>query len=326
MKRSWTLFALLSIASSTTFAQEKPNDAIFRLALPVSRGQLSWRADGYTIVESSAKANGREVGLRGKDQSGQLTFLGFLFRVDEPAPISSATCRDHVLALEKKSNPTLKIASTSESGKTNGPPVTVVNYMSNDRSGKTWYVVRGFVASGDVCGDLEFYGNTLISADDPALKQIFETYQLDTEYVPQFKDVFMYGEILYKHEMYKAAAPIFEQALTMLPDDNSQETMRRVTIDQAGMAYGISGDFAKARAIFNAAIAKDPGYPMYYYNLACADAEQNNLAQARVHLQQAFDRKQNVLPGEALPDPAKDNSFLPHRKNKEFWGFVEGLH
>jgi tetratricopeptide (TPR) repeat protein len=326
MKQPWVLFTLLSIAWPSAFAQETTNEAIFRLALPASRGQLSWRADGYTIVESSAKANGREVGLRGKDQSGRLTFLGFLFRVDEPAPISSANCRDDVLALEKKSNPTLKIASTSEIDSKNRPLVTVVSYMSNDRSGKTWYVARGFVASGDICGDLEFYSNTLVNADDPTLKQIFETYQLDSEYVPQFKDVFLYGEILYKHEMYKAAAPIFEQALSMLPDDNSQETMRRVTIDQAGMAYGISGDFAKARAIFNAAIAKDPEYPMYYYNLACADAEQNDLVQARVHLQQAFDRKQNVLLGEALPNPAKDDSFLPHRTNKEFWRFVESLH
>jgi hypothetical protein len=326
MKQPWVLFTLLSIAWPSAFAQETTNEAIFRLALPASRGQLSWRADGYTIVESSAKANGREVGLRGKDQSGRLTFLGFLFRVDEPAPISSANCRDDVLALEKKSNPTLKIASTSEIDSKNRPLVTVVSYMSNDRSGKTWYVARGFVASGDICGDMEFYSNTLVNADDPTLKQIFETYQLDSEYVPQFKDVFLYGEILYKHEMYKAAAPIFEQALSMLPDDNSQETMRRVTIDQAGMAYGISGDFAKARAIFNAAIAKDPEYPMYYYNLACADAEQNDLVQARVHLQQAFDRKQNVLLGEALPNPAKDDSFLPHRTNKEFWRFVESLH
>jgi tetratricopeptide (TPR) repeat protein len=119
---------------------------------------------------------------------------------------------------------------------------------------------------------------------------------------------------------------MFEQSLAMLPDDSSQLQMRRVTTDQAGMAYGISGDIPKARAILSAAIAKDPEYPMYYYNLACADAEQNNLAQARIHLQQAFDRKQNVLPGEALPDPANDDSFLPHRKNKEFWDFVEGLH
>lgn len=207
MKKSWVLLASLSIASSTTFAQEKPNDATFRLALPASRGQLSWRADGYTIIESSAKANGREVGLRGKDESGQLTFLGFLFRVDEPAPFSSAACKDHVLSLEKKSNPTLKITSTSEIGKRNGPPVTVVSYLSNDRSGKTWYVVRGFVASGDVCGDLEFYGNTIVNANGPALKQIFETYQLDTEFVPQFKDVFMYGEILTSTKCIKLLHP-----------------------------------------------------------------------------------------------------------------------
>jgi hypothetical protein len=241
-------------------------------------------------------------------------------------PATSATCRDQVLKVDRKDNPTLEIISTSAIHSENGLPISIVSYTTRDRSGKTWYMVRGFVASGDICGDLEFYGNTLVNADEPDLKRIFETYHLDTTYAPQFKDVFMYAEILYRHKMYRAAAPMFEQSLAMLPDDNSQLQMRRVTTDQAGMAYGISGDIPKARAILSAAIAKDPEYPMYYYNLACADAEQNNLAQARIHLQQAFDRKQNVLPGEALPDPANDDSFLPHRKNKEFWDFVEGLH
>jgi hypothetical protein len=70
----------------------------------------------------------------------------------------------------------------------------------------------------------------------------------------------LYAQILYEHEMYKAAAPIFEQALTKLGDDQSQSTMRRVTTDQAGMSYGMSGDISKARAIFEAAVAKDPDY------------------------------------------------------------------
>jgi hypothetical protein len=34
----------------------------------------------------------------------------------------------------------------------------------------------------------------------------------------------------------------------------------------------ISGDFKKARLIFEEGVAEDPIYPMYYYNLACADA------------------------------------------------------
>ncbi len=100
---------------------------------------------------------------------------------------------------------------------------------------------------------------------------------------------------------------------------------QRVATDQAGMAYGLAGNIPKARAIFEAAVAKDPQYPMYYYNLACADAEEKKLADARDHLQQAFARKANVIRGETMPDPTKDDSFLPYRDNKEFWTFVESL-
>jgi hypothetical protein len=64
---------------------------------------------------------------------------------------------------------------------------------------------------------------------------------------------------------------------------------------------------------------------MYYYNLACADAEERKLDDARKHLEQAFARKANVLPGEKMPDPTKDDSFLPHRGNKQFWAFVTSL-
>jgi tetratricopeptide (TPR) repeat protein len=101
--------------------------------------------------------------------------------------------------------------------------------------------------------------------------------------------------------------------------------MKRVAIDEAGISYGISGDLAKSRAIFQKAIVEDPDYPLYYYNLACADAAEKNLIGARKHLQEAFARKANVIPGESMPDPTTDDSFLPYRDDKEFWTFLEGL-
>jgi hypothetical protein len=64
---------------------------------------------------------------------------------------------------------------------------------------------------------------------------------------------------------------------------------------------------------------------LYYYNLACADAEEKKLADARRHLQEAFARKANLISGEAMPDPTKDDSFLPYRNDKDFWTFVKGL-
>jgi len=188
------------------------------------------------------------------------------------------------------------------------------------------YSLRAFVATGNICGDIEFYGNAAIGAEDAELKEILESYRLDAGYVPQFNDVFVYAEILYRSRQYKAAAPIFEQALAMLGEENSHQMMRRVITDQAGTAYGISGDIPKARSIFESAIAKDPDYPMYYYNLACADAEEKKLEDAKVHLQKAFALKENMLPGETIPDPSKDDSFLPYRHDRDFWNFIESLH
>jgi tetratricopeptide (TPR) repeat protein len=300
-------------------------DAGFKLSLPVHPGQLQWHADGFKIIEASAKAKGQEIGLRGKNESGRLTFLGFLFLVPEQAPLSSAKCRDGALA-EQKNNSTLKVLAPSQIESSENIPVALATYSAQARDGKKSFIVRGFVATGDICGDLEFYSETSISAEDPDLRKIFESYRLDPGYIPQFKDVLLYAQILYKHQMYQAAAPIFEQALSKLDDNEAQRTMRRVTTDQAGMSYGMSGDIPKARALFEAAIAKDPDYAMYYYNLACADAEEKKLADARVHLQEAFARKGNVISGEKLPDPRKDDSFLPYRNNKDFWKFLEGLH
>jgi tetratricopeptide (TPR) repeat protein len=266
-----------------------------------------------------------EIGIRGRDADGQLHFLGFLFVVSGERALTSAKCRDGALEPEKKQNKTLKVLGTSQQSSQGNVPVELVTYTAQGADRSTSHMVRGFVATGEVCGDLEIYSNTAITADEPRIKQIFASYTLDPSYVPKFKDLFLYAQILYKDQRYKEAAPLFEAALAKLEDNKDSATMRRVIIDQAGMAYGISGDTKKARALFDAAIAKDPEYPLYYYNLACADAQENKLADARIHLQQAFERKANVIPGEALPDPAKDDSFLPYRNNKDFWKFIETL-
>jgi len=326
MAKLFGLFFLTFLPLGSSFAQT-PTSADFRLALPSHPGQLQWHADGFKIVESSAKANGREIGIRGINASGRLHFLGFLFLVPEQAPLTSAKCRDGAIEPEKKSDSSLRILSNSEVARTDGQQIEWVRYTTQGRDAKTAYMTRGFVAIGDMCGDLEFYSDTPIVVDDADMTKIFASYRLEPQYVPGFGDSFLYAQILYQHRMYKAAGPLFEQALTKLPDSGraDSKTMKRVVTDQAGMAYGISGDAAKARTIFEAAIATDPDYPIYYYHLACADAEENKLADAKTHLQQAFARKANVLPGEAMPDPTTDDSFLPHRDNEEFWKFIQGL-
>jgi tetratricopeptide (TPR) repeat protein len=107
-----------------------------------------------------------------------------------------------------------------------------------------------------------------------------------------------------------------------MPNDPTYLTPRRVTTDQLVMSLGMSGDTQKSRAVAEKAIAADPDYPINYYNLACADAEQGNPTEAKMHLKQAFDRRANVLKGESMPDPTKDDSILKLKNDKEFWAFV----
>ena len=328
MKLSRPLFAAMAVLTVSGYAQTAATTE-FKLALPDHKGQLRWSADGFKIIQTSAKPNGREIGIRGQDGSQRLTFLGFLFVFPELAPLTSAKCRDGVLDPEMKSNPALNVLESTEIAWPGGSEISLVSYTSRDKSGATWYQVRGFVATGDVCGDLAIYSSKPLSVHDADLNAIFSSYKFDEDYVPSSSDVFRYAQTLFQTQMFQAAAPMFESALAKLTDDSapwpSVKIAKRVITDQAGMSYGIAGKLDKARAIFEKAIAQDPDYPMYYYNLACADAGEKKLGDARVHLKAAFERKANIIPGETMPDPTKDDSFLPYQKDKEFWAFLERL-
>jgi hypothetical protein len=327
MLRTNLVRALVAVTCLSAVSLATDSDNSYKLALVDHPGQLSWSAEGFKIIESSAKPGGTELGIRGQDQSGVQTFLGFLFLFPEKAPLTSAKCLDGVLGPEKKSNSSLKITGTDEISQSGGLPVSLVSYTSRGQGGKTLYLVRGFVATRDICGDLKIYSYAPLNLQDPDVKKLFSSFHLDERYSPRFADQFLYAQMLYKQHMYGPAAPVFEKALAKVSEDHGQsaKTMQRVITDQAGMSYGMSGNISRARAIFEKAVAADPDYPLYYYNLACADAEEHNLAGAKKHLQEAFDRKANVIPGESMPDPAKDDSFLPYRNNKDFWAFVEGL-
>ena len=135
------------LATSAIAALAQSSD--YRLALPDHGGQLKWSINGFTIVQNSAKPNGREIGVRGRDASGQMTFLGFLFLAPESAPMTSGSCRDAAIAADKKADPTLTVGSTSAAPRTGGPPVALATYTTTNRDGSKRYTLRGFVATGD---------------------------------------------------------------------------------------------------------------------------------------------------------------------------------
>lgn len=160
--------------------------------------------------------------------------------------------------------------------------------------------------------------------EEDAMKAVLADFRPDLTYQPDVGDYFSLASVLFKNSP-SLAAPYYKSSLDAMPHDTSFVTLRRVTTDQLVMSLGMSGDIKDSRAVAEKAITADPDYPINYYNIACGDAEQGNATDARMHLQQAFDRRANVLKGESMPDPTKDDSILKLKKNKAFWAFVLAL-
>ena len=73
MKKIAICLLWLSAGRITAQVQSPVKDGNFTLALPDHQGQLKWNAEGFKVVQSSAKPNGKEVGVRANDGSGQFT-------------------------------------------------------------------------------------------------------------------------------------------------------------------------------------------------------------------------------------------------------------
>jgi tetratricopeptide (TPR) repeat protein len=98
-----------------------------------------------------------------------------------------------------------------------------------------------------------------------------------------------------------------------------------VLVDNLGMSYGITGKLTEAEQIFRYGLTKDSTYPMFYYNLGCNFAEQENLDSAMANLTRAYEYKNNMLKGEHLPDPSTDGSFQRFMKNEKFLNLIDRL-
>jgi len=127
------------------------------------------------------------------------------------------------------------------------------------------------------------------------------------------------GHCLFYQGKYADAIPEYERATSLAAAHGGLTQVNgRILSDQLGMAYALSGRLDDARKSFEATIKRDPDYPMSYYNLACTAAEQGDLDAAIANLKQGHARRQNVLPGEAFPDPRGDDSFKRYLDDAKF--------
>lgn len=126
------------------------------------------------------------------------------------------------------------------------------------------------------------------------------------------------GALFLKGEYAKALKP-YERALALERQHRQLgRTAWRILVDNLSIAYGVGGAIAESRQVLEYGITLDPDYPMFYYNLACGYAEEENASSAIHFLQLAFARRANVIATETMPDPWTDDSFQRFMRNADF--------
>lgn len=139
-------------------------------------------------------------------------------------------------------------------------------------------------------------------------------------------DYFREGSKPYVVNDFAAAIGPYQKALDMEKQDRKLDLSTwRVLLDNLAMAYGVTGKDASAEEVVRYGLTKDPQYPMFYFILADVYAERGDLDNTIKFLTTAFENRNNVIPGEKLPDPRTDDSFQRFLKNERFMKFLDSL-
>ncbi len=289
--------------------------------------------NGWVPQKLNLLDNGTRFVIQLKNDRLALEASYILFPNNTGAP-TATSCRDaviHPVLTNPRSDATVSPEQQSTRKMSDGRALAISSYRieratSTDIQQENLF---GFLGDANTCAEVHVSKVNFKPADKLQMNAVLDAFSFDPTYTPAAADYGVIGTLFFNYfRDYKASAIYYRRTLDTLPPTElaaPASLIARVTVDQLSMSYGMSGDLADSRAINEAAIKRDPTYPLYYYNLACADAESGDAASARTHLQQAFDRRANTLKDEPFPDPTKDESILKLQNDKAFWAFVQSL-
>jgi tetratricopeptide (TPR) repeat protein len=335
MPRLAFLPAVLILAAAIAPAQSPaPAPNTLMLVTPSGPGTIplpngpDWKPQALALYDNNARPAAQL-------KNGEVIVSYILFQRTGGEPTAKGCLDDVINPITQ--NPAVKISQRkdgelpSPSGQTLATTTYLLDmdpgHKLDPRPNAPGYYQRNsfaFAANAQTCAEIHL--SSIHETRDAlgALNTIQAAFEPNLTYQPIASDYFRLANQFFKAAP-ASAAPYYKSALAALPNTPATLTPRRVITDQLVISLGRAGDLKTSRAMAEQAAAQDPDYPLNYYNLACADAEEGNAAAARTHLQQAFDRRANTLKGEHLPDPTKDDSIVKLKKDKPFWTFVESL-
>jgi len=245
--------------------------------------------------------------------------------------VTSAQCRDLFLSeIRMNAKYPLRAINLFERA-----PFAFAAFVTTDPAAppRALRYLNASLARDGVCSDLQVRRPAQDAPDAASLLPFLATARLEENPPSGSFDLLRQGEVeFYKAEPsfnkedYKRAIQMYEKALEMeSATPRMDKASWRLLTNHLGIAYERTGDAQTALEIFQGAVRKDPGDPIFLYNLARTYARAKDLADALDNLQKAFAVKDRLPAGERMPDPRTDPDFSAFATEAAFQQQLQAL-
>jgi hypothetical protein len=326
------VFALLALSSTFTtplIAQEPPQSAP-----PIDLVMLN--GDGRMVLPSNPlypptayrlEDNNARTTIVFENHTDDITLEVSVFPIDKGSPEGCRAATIPALLADLRTRATIADIKNSTRRSSHGNTLALATFTLssiggvNPGSQQHFYA---FTAGPHTCAQMHLAKSGYTPDFAPLINAQLDAFHFDAAYQPTAQDYAAIADLFYETKAdYREAALFYQRALDVLPNTADTRDLRRNLTDQLSVSYAVYGDFLASYHVNEDAIMGDPAYPYYYYNLACVDAEMHNPLDAKRHLEAAFLRRFNTLPGEQLPNPSLDSSIQKLRSDHKFWSYVK---
>jgi tetratricopeptide (TPR) repeat protein len=330
--RLFMLLCLLFPAIEAADGQDAPASQTSDVWLPGKAWALQLDSAGFTTRDNEIQPDGRRYFLA---ENVRTRIVVSVFLEAAKAPVQPEDCKH---SLEEKAKSNASLASTKLKGidyRTSGDfQILEFTLPQLDGVPKNQKNILGCLIKEDVFVDIHISKLFFRASDQPLFDALLQSIRFvprdgaDTA-VPAGNSMLLFqqGSRYFIAHQYREAIGPYRQAFEIEKSTPTlDKNLWRVLLDNLSIAYGITGDLAHARETLNYGVSKDPDYPLFYYNLACAAAEKGAVSDAEKYLRLAFDRRANTIPGETFPDARVDDSFQKLLLQKDFRQFLNTLY
>lgn len=316
MKKS--LFTLLAlIAAAFCFDVKADTATNLYLSTPGSSWSLEIDTPGFTLEKRVFSRDGMSAQLKAHDSDKGIILSAFLEKAASPG--DAVKCREYYWNDAQKSPMKKDDIKMSEAGQ-----IALVEYTVKELEGiqVNDKNLNAYLAKDGYWVDVHISKADFKPEDEALLQAIVKSIRFNEHFSPTLIEWATWGSFFMAKGRYADAARCIEKAVEL---DKSQPVLKReqrvFLLNDLINCYGNLGNNAKAKELSELGLQKEPGYPTFYYCLACSYAELGDKAKALENLKLAYQNKARLFKGDTLPDPTMDSSFSKYATDPDFVKF-----